>query len=510
MLSKQSAVLALLSFVLILGCSKQMRNAELAAVAKDWSMVVRASQVIPVYPLTEDLQPGDILLVQIPIEKQQDLYNEHGFLPLDNLIRRVHPSRYQAFYERSFGVGQDSFPIPRSWMYPTTGTVAWREAPSASFPTYSFSVRSGGGFNLALPVQGVPIGLSLLGGDAAEGTITIADARTYGIDTVSLYADVSKWAKDNAMFLANFAPSKKGHKTQQNYLRVISRVYLTGRLNVSLQAAGFGSGGATGGAAKPLDLVVPAVTADPQKDTVVAYAANIQKLTDMIEGALKKVPVDGIDKFLPGGTVKVAAASSRTITLIETFNRPLVFGYLAFDIAIQADGMLGPPIPTHSILVKQIKAEDINSQGMMTSTAVLGLTYDALKRKQHPDPELIRQFDELERLVPNQFGCNLYDVPNMDQMPTIAYKSGETTRDKIKVKGFHLVTAYKGKLLTSIETLEKASADRIANMECPNGSAVGASCLQEQLSQNRQQLADLERQLAEHSSLFIFAEHLAQ
>jgi hypothetical protein len=42
------------------GCSyeQQVRN-----VARDWCMTIRASQVIPVYPLTEDLQPGDIFLV---------------------------------------------------------------------------------------------------------------------------------------------------------------------------------------------------------------------------------------------------------------------------------------------------------------------------------------------------------------------------------------------------------------------------------------------------------------
>src|SRR5437016_4213640 len=43
---------------------------QLAHVAKDWSLVVRASQIIPVYPLTEDLLPGDVFLVQSPIEDE--------------------------------------------------------------------------------------------------------------------------------------------------------------------------------------------------------------------------------------------------------------------------------------------------------------------------------------------------------------------------------------------------------------------------------------------------------
>jgi hypothetical protein len=30
-------------------------------------MTIRASQVVPVYPLTEDLQPGEVFLVQLPV-----------------------------------------------------------------------------------------------------------------------------------------------------------------------------------------------------------------------------------------------------------------------------------------------------------------------------------------------------------------------------------------------------------------------------------------------------------
>ena len=45
-------------------------------------MTIRGSQVIPVYPLTEDIQPGDVFLVQLPIDQQQKLYQQNGFLPL--------------------------------------------------------------------------------------------------------------------------------------------------------------------------------------------------------------------------------------------------------------------------------------------------------------------------------------------------------------------------------------------------------------------------------------------
>jgi hypothetical protein len=334
--------------VIATACASQMRNRELEQVAKDWSMVIRASQVIPVYPLTEDLQPGDVFLVQVPIDRQQEIYAQRGFLPLDNMIDRIDPKGYKKFYEKSFGASDGDISLPKHWLAPGK-LEAWSVAPNASFPTYSFSVRSGGGFNLALPVQGVPVGLSLMGGGAAEGTVTIADARTYGVDTVSLYKDVVTWARDNRDFLLHFAPDGDKH----NYLRVVTRVYLTGRLNVSLQSSRSFGATASAGAPKPVDLVVPKTSPTPEGVTIESFTQNIENLNKMLEEALKKIKVDGADRFLPGGTVKVVSASADSISLSETFNRPLVIGYLGFDMAIGPDGGLGPPIPTHALLEKR-------------------------------------------------------------------------------------------------------------------------------------------------------------
>ncbi|NIO05015.1 MAG: hypothetical protein GTN74_10485 [Proteobacteria bacterium] len=331
------------------GCATQLRNRELEQVAKDWSMVIRASQVIPVYPLTEDLQPGDIFLVQLPIDRQHEIYTQRGFLPLDNMIHRINPTGYKRFYEKSFDAGDSDKPLPKHWLTPGK-PEAWSEAPYASFPTYSFSVRSGGGFNLALPVQGVPVGLSLMGGDAEQGTVTIADAHTYGVDTVSLRRDVLVWARDNRTFLRNFAP--EGDK--QNYLRIVSRVYLTGRLNISLQSSRSLGAAVSGGAPKPVDLVVPSPGSDPQEVTLKSYEKNVEALNKMLEEGLKKIKLADVDRFLPGATVKVVSASAGSISLLETFNRPVVIGYLGFDMAIGPGGVLGPPIPTHAVLEKQV------------------------------------------------------------------------------------------------------------------------------------------------------------
>lgn len=386
---------ALTAIVLVLapGCAKQLRSHELEAVAKDWAMVIRASQVIPVYPLTEDLQPGDIFLVQVSIDQQEQVYKERGFLPLDNLIHRLNPAGYGPFYLKSFAVGDGDRALPRYYLMPRDGVLPWTASPYATFPTYSFSVRSGGGFNLAVPVQGVPVGLSLMGGDAVEGTITIADAHTYGVDTLSLYRDVLRWAQSQQAFLSYYAPGGDRH----NYVRVVGRVYLTGRLNVSLHSGRSGGATASGGAAKPVDLTVPTAGSDPSAVSLKAYEEKLGVLNKMIEDALKKVNVGGVETLLPGGTLKVVAASAGSISLVETFARPLVIGYLGFDMAILDNGVLGPPIPTHAVLEQRVRpsTRSISLAGDTESTILeyfavkspaLREKIDACQRRQAPGP----------------------------------------------------------------------------------------------------------------------------
>jgi hypothetical protein len=123
-----------------------------------------------------------------------------------------------------------------------------------------------------------------MGGDAADGIITIADAHTYGVDTLSLYRDVTAWARDQQSFLANFARSEG----RQNYLRVVSRVYLTGRLNVSLHSGRNVGATASGGAAKPVDLMVPVSGADSKTATLETYSKNLEALNKMLDETLKR------------------------------------------------------------------------------------------------------------------------------------------------------------------------------------------------------------------------------
>jgi len=55
----------------------------------------------------------------------------------------------------------------------------------------------------------------------------------------------------------------------------------------------------------------------------------------------------------PGGTLKVAAASSRSVSMNETFPRPLVIGYVGFGLPIFENGEPGSLIPTQAALQRK-------------------------------------------------------------------------------------------------------------------------------------------------------------
>lgn len=349
-----AATLALALALFGAGCASTSKETQLESVARDWSKVMRASQIIPVYPLTEDLQPGDVFLVQLPIDQQQAIYKAKGYLPLDHHILRLDPERFSDFYDRSFLAHNTNATLPGDWIRPrqtgsgtSSNNLSWQAAPHAAFPTYAFTVKKGAGLNLAVPVQGVPVGLSLMGTDSANGTIAIRKAATLGVDIVSLYRQVQAWARTNAEFLAPFAPLPEGAK--RNYLRIVTRIYAAGEMDVALADASSRSAGLDVGVPKPVELLyadLPSGIANPGPATLNNFATNVSVLNKMLS---EDQPLPG-GKFLPGGSLRVNAASSRFVSMRETFPYPMVIGYLGFDCTILSGGVLGPPIPTHARL----------------------------------------------------------------------------------------------------------------------------------------------------------------
>ena len=321
---------------------EKSRAQELSRVAKDWCLTIRASQVLPVYPLTEDLQVGDMFLVSTPIQQEVHDLEDDGFLPLDNVIARLYPTGWEQFYNGSYSVKSDSL-IPQQWQFPqpvpaSAPFTAWNTAPGAAFPSYTFQVKKGMGSTLAIPIQSVPVGLSLLHTGDAYGTVNITSASTYGLPITVLSPQIDEWAAPNRDFLRQYGPhttTDKNGKTKQdqNYIRIVYRVYVAGAVNVSLISNQSSGGRVDAGASKSISLF------DAGSET---EAVNAAKNYSSVLSSLSQ----SVASATPGASISIASASSRSVAMNETFPRPLVIGFLAFDRTIDGDGTLGPPLPT--------------------------------------------------------------------------------------------------------------------------------------------------------------------
>lgn len=323
--------------VMLAGCgTPRMGAQQLERVAKDWSLGIRASQVIPVYPLTEDVQPGDVFLVQTPVEEQVKVYLDRGFLPMENLLARLPLQGYGAFYAGWPDVADEAPLPPRRWQFPPDGVSNFSRAPLAAFPTYNFSVSRSGGLSIAVPVQSLPIGMNLLDSASANGTITMKDAFTYALPAQVIFRQLEAWASDSRGYLRQFEPRERtvdGRTVMQPfYLRVVNRVYLVKTVDVSLFSNRAAGASASAGAPRKVELLDIAQPTEAKK--------QFDAINEILAGS---APAGGT---LPGGSVRLTMASARAVSLMETFARPLVIGYLAFDYEILPGGKLNAPVST--------------------------------------------------------------------------------------------------------------------------------------------------------------------
>lgn len=384
-----SITLALLYGLVLTGCTSSLRNTQLERVAKDWALVVRASQVIPVYPLSEDLQPGDILLVSTPVEEQVELYKKKGFLPLDQHLARLYPDAYMDFYQNRYLVDENSIP-PGLWQQSGQDSLhRWEHAPLAAFPSYQFHVKSGSGLNLAIPVKGVPFALGLMNTGQAYGSISITDAYTFGIDNYRLYEQVQAWSRKHRDLLSYYAPAEG----RQQFLRVISRVYLTGGVNImvhndDIKGGNLAAGDTASTDKPPVDLIGAEPVA--QDSSIIGkYSGKIKAINDLAKSST------------PGGNLQVVMATNRRVSLDETFARPLVIGYVGFDMPVLEGGRLGAPISTLAQLSGTkippplSRPDDISLPAVLASAAHM---YNALAVQATTSTQAQSVKDDLDRL----------------------------------------------------------------------------------------------------------------
>lgn len=439
--NSQWGILVVLTILFFsIGCATALRNKELEKVAKDWALVIRASQVIPVYPLTEDIQPGDVLLVSTPIEEQVKLYKEKGFLPLDQHLIRLYPKDYFDFYKARYGIANPNIIPPAQWQTATGNNKHnWGIAPLAAFPTYQFEVRTGSGLNLAIPIQGVPFAMGLMNSGRASGTVTIADAYTFGLDNAHLEDMVQEWAKKNMKRLRTYEPTDPKDNKTYYFLRVISRVYLTGSVNVTLNNDEATSAEVAAGADRPVKLM-----GIKEGATVDNYNTALTSINNLLKDQL------------PGIKAKIATASSRSITLVQDFDRPLVIGYVGFDMPILTGGRLGAPISTLAQLTETItlppsQMEDTYVYRLAAISHINRALRKIAESGNEGAKDIILNLDKLSRHLPDYYPFTVYLQTSQNSIEPIQ-KIGYPIE---KQRGFEAVVDYQGNADTSHELLAK-------------------------------------------------------
>ena len=334
-------------------------------VAKEWSTAIRANQMVPVYPLSQDLRPGDVFLVQRNMADQVKEYQEKGFLALDDSRKRLRlpPAAYGDVYFAGYfkgefapvdypgrnGVDTSIRPLPVAGAGAGVGGAALAAgvvptslqgtpAPRAAFPTYSFSVKRGEGMSLGLPISGIPVAMNFLNAAEATGIVTLADASTYQADHDAIMAALTMWSRKPTV--ASELKAACEYAGQEFvFLRVIKRVYMVGAVDVSLQTSEKSRGGVQAG--------LGGQAADPDI-SVNDFDASIEKQNSLLS---RLNGLAGAGKI--GGSVSFNTATDRNVGLREVFDRPLVVGYLGIDVPYFKSGQLGAPIPTYKHLTEQ-------------------------------------------------------------------------------------------------------------------------------------------------------------
>lgn len=330
-------VTCLLVLCLVSGCPEfqlKQKERQMELVARDWSMTIRASQVVPVYPLTQDIQPGDVFLVNRTVADQSTRFRDRGFMPTDLHIARLLPSKYAEFYKarepQTNSEGEPELVLPRDWRNAPPPSKPWDRFPRVGFPSYSFNVSNKEGLSIAVPVQSVPFALSLTGTASATGSVTISDAVTYGVDASSMYAILKKHDVLHQV--------KPPEGARPWYLRVVNRIF----------------------AAKSFDVVFTATSKLGDGLNIGSGQSFVpdnsgQLESDLVEQINKQLDNGGQPKNGRSVSIRATFASGRTVGFKETFLEPIVVGYHGFDVAIDSNGDLGPMIPTFQVLDEEVE-----------------------------------------------------------------------------------------------------------------------------------------------------------
>ena len=173
------------------------------------------------------------------------------------------------------------------------------------------------------------------------------------------------------------------------FLRVVTRVYLARSLDVSLTNDELLAGGADAGQSQGINLIDLSLN-DPQRVDPVSDA--YKKTLNTLSSAFNNPEAPGEDETaeISGASVRFIQANRRTISMKQTFDRPMVIGFTGFDVKILSDGGLSVPIPSFMVLSGDIEVDHFKQRKPITFTDDEGLS-DAYIRWLREAPDENRQ-----------------------------------------------------------------------------------------------------------------------
>ena len=366
---KTGSALICVAVLFFASCASKPPKTELQRVAKDWCLTIRASQVMPMYPLEEDLRPGDVYLINHSIDSEIESWNSKGFLPMVNRFARIpiEKTEYDTYFTHFSGAP----PQP-----------SFERHPKAAFPSYSFSVDKRGSLGLAIPLSSVPVALSMSGARSATGSVVLSGASTIGLPDMVMDIKIKQWASDET--IKAFLKDKVQESDNPLLLRAITRVFSITSATVSLTFEQAGGIGVQAGAppatpdllstseadfdkrieqlnkeielqktldeAEPVEMPTDSTGEtgmDPQIAALEKELREVKQLKTMNEIQALRRNVERssmLDQFggyiLPGASVRVAGRTARGISMEEIFPKPLVVGYWATEYLVYEDGTL--------------------------------------------------------------------------------------------------------------------------------------------------------------------------
>ena len=351
----------------LISCASMPPQKELQQVAKNWSMTVRASQVMPIYPLEEDIRPGDIYLVTNSIDSEIDSWNRKGFLPLVNRYARI-------------PIVNDTYTVYFKTPNSSETLHSFNRPPKAAFPTYTFSIDRRGALGLAIPLSSVPVALSMSGARNATGSVVFSAATSLGLPDMVIDTLVKEWASTHKKDLKEMAK----YTTNPLLFRVVSRVFAISGATVSIAFQKTAGIAVQAGAPPETPELLSASEADfdkriEQLNKEIALKKNLDdtepvEIPDdsasetsenpkiaLLESELEEVKhlkalsqIQALRRsvergamlnqfggfILPGGSGRITSRTASGISMEETFDKPLVIGYWATEYLVHESGSL--------------------------------------------------------------------------------------------------------------------------------------------------------------------------